>query len=387
MFPQTQDLFGELTQTQRSQSTATFTRPNDVTQGRGGLRTFSNYRLGGSLAWELDFWGRFRRAVEAADARLDSSIENYDDALVVLIAETATTYVDLRTVEQRLAFARSNAEMQEESTRIAQARFELGAIDSEIDAPQARSNLTRTLAGIEQLEIALRQSQNRLAVLLGMPPHDLSYLLGGPMPVPAAPEEIVVGIPAGLLWRRPDVRRAERLAAAQSAEIGFAQSSLYPRISINGNLLLEAAELGDLFDSRSWAGTIGPGFRWNVLNYGRILNNVRVQDARFQQQVAAYQQAVLQANEEAENAIVAFLHYHAQIGLLEKSVQDAQEAVRVAQAKYRSGQVDFNRVFTVEQLQVSQQDQLATAQGNLASSLIELYRALGGGWEMRLAEN
>ena len=243
LFPQTQDLFGELTQTQRSQNTATFSRPNDVTQGRGGLRTFSNYRLGGSLAWELDFWGRFRRAVEAADARLDSSIENYDDALVVLIAETATTYVDLRTVEQRLAFARSNAEMQEESTRIASARFELGAIDSEIDAPQARSNLTRTLAGIEQLEIALRQSQNRLAVLLGMPPHDLSYLLGGPMPVPAAPEGIVVGIPAGLLWRRPDVRRAERLAAAQSAEIGFAQSSLYPRISINGNLLLEAAEL------------------------------------------------------------------------------------------------------------------------------------------------
>ena len=182
------------------------------------------------------------------------------------------------------------------------------------------------------------------------------------------------------------MRRAERLAAAQSAEIGFAQSSLYPRISINGNLLLEAAELGDLFDSRSWAGTIGPGFRWNVLNYGRIRNNVRVQDARFQQQVAAYQQAVLQANEEAENAIVAFLHYHEQIGLLEQSVHDAQEAVRVAQAKYRSGQVDFNRVFTVEQLLVGQQDQLATAQGNLANSLVQLYRALGGGWELRLGE-
>jgi len=385
LFPQSQEVLGEFAQTQRSQNTATFARPTDVTQGRGGLRQFSNYRLGATLAWELDFWGRFRRAVEAADARLDSSIEDYDDVLVLLIAETAATYVELRTVEQRLAYARSNAEMQAESTRIAQARLELGTINSELDAPQAKSNLARTLAAIEQLEIAHRQAQNRLAVLLGMPPHDLGYLLGESVPVPAAPQEIVVGIPAELLRRRPDVRRAERLAAAQNAEIGFAQAALYPRFSINGMMLLEAAEFGDVFDARSWGGTIGPGFRWNVLNYGRLLHNVQVQDARFQQQVAAFQQTVLEANEEAENAIVAFLNYHEQIGLLEESVREAQEAVRVAQAKYRSGQVDFNRVFTVEQLLVGQQDQLATAQGNLADSLIQLYRALGGGWEIRLA--
>ena len=147
---------------------------------------------------------------------------------------------------------------------------------------------------------------------------------------------------------------------------------------------MEAAQFSNLFIADAWSGTVGPGFRWNVLNYGRLLHAVGVQDARFQQQVAAYQQTVLCANEEAENAIVAFLRYHAQLKLLEQSVAEAQEAVRVAQAKYRAGRVDFNRVFTVEQLLVTQQDQLATAQGNLASSLIDLYRSLGGGWEIRL---
>ena len=149
-------------------------------------------------------------------------------------------------------------------------------------------------------------------------------------------------------------------------------------------MAFEAAQFSNLLDSGAWSGTVGPSFRWNVLNYGRLLHSVRVQDARFQQQVAVYLQTVLRANEEVENAIVAFLHYHDQLKLLEQSVQQAQEAVRVAQAKYRAGSIDFNRVFTVEQLLITQQDQLASAQGNLANSLIQLYRSLGGGWEIRL---
>jgi NodT family efflux transporter outer membrane factor (OMF) lipoprotein len=384
LFPQTQELFGDFTQTQRSTKTATFRRSSSqIESGNVGLRVLSNWRLGTGLAWELDFWGRFRRAMEAADARLNSSVENYDDALVLLIAEVATAYVDYRTVDQRLTFARGDAEMQQESTRIAEARLTVVAIDSEIDAPQAKSNLARTLAAIEALEIARRQSENRLCVLLGMPPQDLGNLLEGTKPVPVAPQSVAVGIPAELLRRRPDVRRAERLAAALNAEIGVAQANLYPRIALNGSMAFESAQFGDLFDAGAWSGTVGPSFRWNVLNYGRLLHGVRVQDARFQQQAAAYVQTVLRANEEVENAIVAFLHYHDQIGLLEQSVHEAQEAVRVAQAKYRAGRIDFNRVFTVEQLLITQQDQLATAQGNLANSLIQIYRSLGGGWEIR----
>ncbi|MHB8970492.1 MAG: efflux transporter outer membrane subunit [Pirellulaceae bacterium] len=384
LFPQTQELFGDFTQTQRSANTAIFRRSSSqIESGNVGLRNLSNWRSGAGLAWELDFWGRFRRAIEAADARLNSSVENYDDALVLLIADVATAYVDYRTIEQRLTFARGNAEIQQESTRIADARLKVVAIDSEIDAPQAKSNLARTLAAIEALEIARRQHENRLCVLLGMPPQELGELLDGTRPVPVAPESVTVGIPAELLRRRPDVRRAERLAAALNADIGVAQSNLYPHIALNGSMAFESAQFSKLFDAGAWSGFVGPSFRWNVLNYGRLVHNVRVQDARFQQQVAAYVQTVLRANEEVENAIVAFLHYHDQLRLLEQSVQEAQEAVRVAQAKYRAGSIDFNRVFTVEQLLITQQDQLATSQGNLANSVVQLYRSLGGGWEIR----
>jgi len=385
LFPQTQALLGDFTQTQRSARTATFRRSSSaIESGNVGLRNLSSWRLGTTLAWELDFWGGFRRAIEAADARLDASIEGYDHVLVLLIAEVATAYVDYRTVDQRLAFARGNAEEQEESARIAAARLKVKAIDSEIDAPQAKSNLARTRAAIEALETARRQHTNRLCVLLGMPPQDLESLLQGTKPVPVAPESVAIGVPAELLRRRPDVRRAERLVAALCAEIGVAQSNLYPRFALNGSMALEAAQFSNLFSADAWGGEVGPSFRWNVLNHGRLVHAVRVQDARFQQQVAAYQQTVLLANEEAENAIVAFLNFHDQLKLLDEGVQEAQEAVRVAQAKYRAGDIDFNRVFTVEQLLISQQDQLASAQGDLADSLIQLYRSLGGGWEIRL---
>jgi outer membrane protein TolC len=184
--------------------------------------------------------------------------------------------------------------------------------------------------------------------------------------------------------RRPDVRRAERLVAAQSAQIGIAETNLYPAISINGTAFLEADSISRLFNSDAWAGSVGPAFRWNVLNYGRLVNLIRVEEAQLQQEIARYQQTVLEANEEAENAIVGFRLYHDQIGLLNESVTQAKEAVRVTKLKYQEGQIDFNRVFTVEQLLVGQQDQLAISAGNSAQSLIQLYRAMGGGWELRL---
>jgi NodT family efflux transporter outer membrane factor (OMF) lipoprotein len=292
--------------------------------------------------------------------------------------------VELRTVEQRLQVARNNADLQTESARVAQARLDAKAADSELDTPQAKANLGSTLAAVEALEIQRRQAQNRLAVLMGMPPHDLTYLLNGPAAIPTAPETIAVGVPAELVWRRPDVRRAERIVAAQSAEIGIATSELYPHISINGTMDWQAAQFSDVFKSSAFGGTIGPTFRWNVLNYGRLLNNIRGQDARFQQSVANYQQTVLRANEEAENAVVAYLHYTDQIKVLEESARQAREAERVAQVKYREGEIDFNRLFTVQQLLLNQQERLANAHGNAAQSIVDLYRALGGGWEIRL---
>ena len=385
LFPQVQQVIADYTRTQRSQETALFPSiPAGSPFANLAAPQFSNWRVGGSLAWELDFWGRYRRAIEGADARLDASVEGFDDALVLLIGEVAATYVELRTVEQQLEVARENAKLQTESARIAQARLDAKAADSELDTPQAKANLGNTLAAVEALEIQRRQAQNRLAVLMGMPPHDLTYLLDGPAPIPSAPDVVTVGVPAELIWRRPDVRRAERLVAAQSAEIGIAQSELYPHISINGMMAWEAEHFSDVFKSSAFGGTIGPSLRWNVLNYGRLLNNIRVQDARFQQLVANYQQTVLQANEEAENAIVAYLHFTDQIKVREESARQAREAERVAQVKYREGEIDFNRLFTVQQLLLNQQELLAVARGNAAQSLVDLYRALGGGWEIRL---
>lgn len=387
LWPQSQQLFGDYFRNQRSTQTALFPRNTSFPLPPALIvRAFDNWRVGGALAWELDFWGRYRRAIEAADARLEASVENYDDALVLLIAETASTYVEIRTLQQRLEYAQENVALQRESARIAQARRDVAAIDAEVDAPQARSNLFQTEAAIYLLRIALRRAQNRLAVLLGMPPHDLTPLLEPPQGIPAAPPTVALEVPAVLLRRRPDVRRAERLVAAQSAAIGIAEANLYPAISISGSLQLEAQDFSRLFNSQAWAGNVGPLFRWNVLNYGRLVNLIRVEDARLQQLIATYQQTVLRANEEAENAIVGFLLLHERIGLLRQSVAEAQEAARVTQAKYQAGRIEFNRVFTIEQFLVSQQDQLAQSQGEMAQSLIQLYKAVGGGWELRLEE-
>lgn len=385
LFPQTQEVFADYTRTQRSQQTALFpTIPAGSPFANLAAPQFSNWRVGSSLSWELDFWGRYRRAIEGADARLDASVEEFDDAIVVLIGEVATTYVELRALEQRLEVASENAALQNESVRVAQARLDAKAADSELDTPQAKANLGNTLAAIEAFEIQRRQAQNRLAVLMGMPPHDLSYILDGPASIPSASDVVTAGVPADLIWRRPDVRRAERLVAAQSAEIGIAQSELYPHMSINGMMAWEAEQFSNVFNGGSFGGTVGPSLRWNVLNYGRLLNNIRVQDARFQQLVASYQQTVLQANEEAENAIVAYLHFTDQIKVREESARQASEAERVAQVKYQEGEIDFNRLFTVQQLLLNQQELLAVARGNAAQSLVDLYRAMGGGWEIRL---
>ena len=385
IFPQIQQVVADYTRTQRSQETALFPKiPPDSPFANLAAPQFSNWRIGGNLVWELDFWGRYRRAIEAADARLDSSVEGFDDVLVLLIGEVARTYVELRTAEQLLQVARDNAKLQTESARVAQARLDAKAADSELDTPQARANLGSTLAAVEALEIQRRQAQNRLAVLMGMPPHDLTNLLDGPAAIPTAPDKVAIGVPAELVWRRPDVRRVERLVAAQSAEIGVATSELYPHISINGMMAWEAAQFKDVFKSSAFGGTIGPSLRWNVLNYGRLLNNIRAEDARFQQLVATYQQTVLRANEEAENAIAAYLHYTDQITVLQESARQAREAERVAQVKYREGEIDFNRLFTVQQLLLIQLERLAAARGNAAHSLVDLYRALGGGWEIRL---
>ncbi len=335
--------------------------------------------VGGFASWEPDFWGRYRRAIESAKADLDGSAAGFEDAIVLLLSEVAESYVQIRAYQQRIALARHNVEIQQGSLSLAETKFDEGDA-TDLDVEQARSSLAQTQALIPTLEVGLRQANNRLCTLMGTPARDLIPELG-PAPIPRAPTTIAAGVPAELLRRRPDIRRAERAVASQSAQIGIAASDLYPRFALFGFLGYAADDFKSLFAMKSFTGLIVPNFQWQILNYGRVRNNIRVQEARFQERVFQYQQTVLQAGQEVEDSLVAFLKAQERTARLAESAKAAERSVELVLIQYRAGSVDFNRVYSVQSLLVTQQDQLATAQADIALQMISAYRALGGGWE------
>ena len=345
-------------------------------------RWFQQWNDGFNLSWEIDFWGRFRRTVEADVDTLDASVENYDDVLVTLLGDVATNYAEFRTFEQRIEYTKQNVELQRNTLKIVQGRFQAGTTN-ELDVVQARSTLEQTEAQIPELQIALRQTANQLCILLGIPPEDLEARLGRGA-IPTAPPDVAIGIPADLLRRRPDVRRAERQAAAQSALIGVADAEFYPHIVINGTIGYSAEHFKDLFREKALMGSVGPSFTWNILNYGRILNNVRLQDARFQELVATYQNTALSAAQDVENGLVTFLHAQERTKLQAASVADAERTVTIALAQYTAGTIDLTTVTLLQQNLVVQQDTLAQARGEIVTGLVQVYRALGGGWQIRI---
>jgi NodT family efflux transporter outer membrane factor (OMF) lipoprotein len=376
LFPQTQTMTGSYTRNATSRENANPLAP-------GLQRWYGQWNYGFNLSWELDFWGRLRRAIESDGANLDASVENYDDVLVTLLGDVATNYVTYRTTEQRIKYANENVALQRKTLQIVEGQLQAGIV-GELDVDQARSTLEQTEAGIPELEIARRQAANQLCILLGIPPQDLQERLGSGS-IPTAPAEVGVGIPADLLRRRPDVRRAERQAAAQSEQIGIAAAEFYPHIAINGTLGYSAQNFKDLFREEALAGNVGPAFTWNILNYGRIKNNVRLQDAHFQELVATYQNTVLSAAQDVENGLVTFLRAQQRTKSQAASAADAKKAVDIVLAQYSQGAIDLTRVTLLQQNLVGLEDTLAQAQGEIATGLIQVYRALGGGWEIRFA--
>jgi NodT family efflux transporter outer membrane factor (OMF) lipoprotein len=382
-FPQTQKLNGSAKMIGFGQN-----EPNRALADK----FYYDYQVGFDVAWELDFWGKFRRGVESANASLYSSYTNYDDILVSLIAEVARTYTQIRTFEQRIVFVRQNAKLQEEALVIATARYEEGE-DSELDPAQARALLKQTQSSVPPLEAGLRQAKNALAVLLGLPPVEIQAILGPPKAIPTAPIEVTVGIPAELLRRRPDIRRAEFNAAAQSAQIGIAKADFLPQISLTGTLGFRSnvqggvggnnATFADLFSVNSITYGVGPEFQWPILNYGRIMNNVRTEDARFQQLVVDYKNTVLTALQEVEDGMVGFLRAEEQRELLAESVKNYQRAVELALVRYTEGLSTYQRVIDPQRTLTAEQDNLATVMGSVVTNLISTYKALGGGWELR----
>ena len=315
-------------------------------------------------------------------------MENYDAALVTLFADVATNYVQYRVAQQRIKIARDNVRIQEGVLALAEEKFRVGTT-TRLDVEQARTVLEQTRSTIPALQITLGQANDTLCTLLGMPPHDLEPELGpgpelGSKPMPNTPAWVAAGIPADLLRRRPDVRSAERQVAAQTAQIGVAEAALYPTIAINGFIGWDAPDFSKLFETKSFIGAVFPSFSWNILNYGRIKNNVRLQEAKTQELIATYQNMVLTAGREVQTPLRGFLRSREQADDLDRSVKAATAATQLGVQQYRTGIIDFNRVFNLETTQVQQQDQLAIAAGNIALNLVSVYRALGGGWEIRM---
>lgn len=344
----------------------------------------ANVNVGATVAWEIDLWGRYRRGIESAEAALLATMASYDDVLVLLTAQVVQTYTTIRLTEQQIDIARENIKIQRRSYEIVDVLHRNGD-KSALDLQQAYTLLMSTESTVPSLEAAVRQAENALSTLLGRQPGDLSEFLGDDGDLPPVPQELAIGIPADLLRRRPDVRAAELNAMSLNAQVGVATAALYPSFSLTGFLGLASGgpdrSLGDLFGADSLTYGVGGGFVWPFFNYGRIRNNIRVQDARLQQALIAYRETVLQAAREVEDAMAAYVGAIAQESMLAEAVTSAQRSNELSMLRYKEGFSDYQRVLDAQQSLFAQQGRWVENQGAAVRAVIDLYKALGGGWE------
>jgi len=343
------------------------------------------FNLGVGASWELDVWGRIRRQVEAADAEVEASVEDYRDVLVTLYAEVATNYVNTRALQERLRLAHDNVEGQEKTLKLTTDRFNSGLV-SALDVAQAESNLANTRSLIPNLEQQLALALNRLAVLLAMNPGALDEELAGDLPIPVEPDSVTARLPADLLRQRPDIRTAERRLAAQTARVGVATAELYPKFSLTGFLGLQATSAGDLFSSDSVNWSVGLPVRWNLFAGGAIRSQIDAEKARTEQLLINYERAVLFALEEVEDALVSYDKEVVRRAHLIHSVDATQRSLDLVLTQYRAGLTDFQNVLDTERSLLVRQDDLAASEGLVIKNLVDLYRALGGGWDPETAE-
>lgn len=367
-------------QLQQANGNATYINTNN----HGGKvpdrkQSFTSYGAGFSLGWELDFWGRFQRGIESADAAFFASISNQQDIQILIAAQVAQTYFAYRITQGRIAIARRNAKIQKRSFDITNSLYKSGE-GSELDLQQAKTQYLATLATIPSLEIALSQNLNALAVLLGKPPGSLDltdeYIKGYRLPY--ITPDYFNDIPAHVLIRRPDIRTAAWQVAAQSAQIGVAEADYYPAISLFGNLSWSTKTLSNSPETISFS--FGPSFTWNIFDYDRIKNNVRIQDSRLQQLIEQYRYKVLQAAQEVENTTYSLIKTNEQQKILDQSVIASQRALDIANIRYREGYADFQRVLDAQRALFSLAEQQWLNQGTYVTAIIALYKALGGGW-------
>ena len=337
------------------------------------------YSAGFDAGWELDVFGGVRRSVEAAQASLEATQADLHNVLVSLLAEVALNYVEVRTYQARLSAAYANIKTQQETYELNRSRYEAGIID-ELAVQQALYNLERSRSQIPTLEIGLESAKNRLAVLLGETPGAVHRELAEQRPIPVPPVTVAVGVPAETLRHRPDIRRAERNLAAQTARIGVATADLYPKFRLIGNIGLKSVSTGNFFTAASRTWSISPGVSWNIFHGGSIRQNIKVQSALQEQALIQYESAVLNAQEEVENVLVAYAKEQRRRESLARATDAARQADKLARDRYQAGLVDFSNVLIAQLALLSFQDELAQSNGAVTSNLVRLYKALGGGW-------
>jgi multidrug efflux system outer membrane protein len=340
------------------------------------------FKTGFDSGWEIDVFGGARRRIEAAEADVDASVEDRRNVLVTLLGEVAKNYIDLRGFQRRIAVALANLRAQRESLEINQARFDAG-LASDFEVAQAEGQANTTAAQIPILQSGLKQTAYRLDVLLGAQPGTLWGELGSDAPIPALPPQAHVGLPAELLRRRPDVRRAERQLASATAQVGAATADLYPKFSLAGTFGLQSISASDWFTGRSRFWSIGPTISWPIFDAGKIRANIEVRNAQQEQALRLYEKSVLTGLEEVENALVNYGNEQTRYRSLIDAVAANRRAVQVANDLFVQGLVAFLNVLDAQRTLYAAESDLAQSEANMASNLVALYKALGGGWETK----
>lgn len=346
-----------------------------------GERTFDFFDLGFDATWELDFFGRIRRQVESDTAVVERELATLDDVLVSVVAEVGRTYFELRGRQEGLAVARRNAENQQLTYELTLALLEEGR-GTQLDVSRAKAQLDSTRALIPPLETGIRADMHRLGVLTGRLPTALAPELEEPAPIPPTPAEIAIGDPASLLRRRPDIRAAERNLAAATAQIGVATADLFPRVTFVGSIGLDASSASELFATGSGAHTFGPRIAWAAFDLGRVYQRIRQADARNAGALAAYESTVLRALEETENALVAYGNQLLETESLRGAAAASAEAAELARLRYEDGASSFLDVLDAEARLLDAQEQLVLSETRVATSLVAVYKALGGAWQI-----
>jgi multidrug efflux system outer membrane protein len=347
---------------------------------RGSSSGQNLFRTGFDSSWEIDVFGGVRRSVEAADATIESTIEDRRDVLVTLMGDVAQNYIALRGFQKRLAVARNNLKAQQESLEISRVRYEAG-LASDLEVAQSEALVNSTAADIPTLEALIKQAGHRLDVLLGLHPGELEGELSTETPIPALPPEAHVGLPSELLRRRADIRRAERQLAAATAEIGVATADLYPKFSLSGAFGVSSVSASTWFSAPSRFWNVGPTISWPVFDAGRIRANIRVRNAQQEQALTTYEKTILTALEDVENALVNYANEQARYRSLTDAVAANRRALQLSDELYKNGLVDFLNVIVSRLALFTSESNLAQSEATMATNLVALYKALGGGWE------